>query len=159
MSIQEGRPVVEDHPLKVRSADVAREAQPRQPHDGRPGWIDMDVRWLATRETVGAQHGVLGVTCFPPGARHEVHRHENCEEVEYLVSGEGVARVGDADVLMRAGDAVFVPRNAYHGFRNTSDTETAVMVWSYAGAASLAEAGYVTEAEDRAAADARPGAA
>ncbi len=52
---------------------------------------------------------------------------------------------------MGAGDAVFVPRNDYHGFRNTSDTETAVMVWCYAGAASLEEAGYITEDQDRAA--------
>jgi quercetin dioxygenase-like cupin family protein len=50
---------------------------------------------------------------------------------------------------MAVGDAVFVPRNEYHGFHNASDTETAVMVWSYAGAASLEEAGYVTEAEDQ----------
>ena len=48
------------------------------------------------------------------------------------------------------GDCVFVPRNDYHGFRNRSATETAVMVWYYAGAASLEEAGYVAEAADRA---------
>ncbi|HEY4281091.1 MAG TPA: cupin domain-containing protein [Conexibacter sp.] len=147
-SIEQDRPVVEEHALKVRSAEVARESMPSQPEDGRPGWIDMDVRWMATRDNVGAEQGVLGVTYFPPGSRHEIHRHENCEEVEYLVSGEGVARVGDADVMMRAGDAVFVPKNDYHGFRNTSETETAVMVWSYAGAASLEEATYITEASD-----------
>jgi oxalate decarboxylase/phosphoglucose isomerase-like protein (cupin superfamily) len=52
---------------------------------------------------------------------------------------------------MAAGDCVYVPRNDYHGFRNTSETETAVMVWYYAGAANLEEAGYVTEEHDRAA--------
>ena len=105
----------------------------------------MDVRWLVTRETVGAEQSVFGVTYFPPGSRHEVHRHPHAEEVEYLIAGEGVARVGDDDVAMVAGDAVFVPRDDLHGFRNTSETETAVMVWSYHGAASLAEAGYVPE--------------
>jgi quercetin dioxygenase-like cupin family protein len=143
------RPVVDEHPKKVSLADAAGPLDER-PEAGKPGWVDMDVRWLVTRETVGAELGVFGVTYFPPGSRHEIHRHENAEEVEHLIAGEGVARVGDDDVVMREGDTVFVPRNDYHGFRNTSETETAVMAWSYAGAASLEEAGYVTEESDRA---------
>ncbi len=50
---------------------------------------------------------------------------------------------------MGAGDTVFVARNEYHGFRNTSQTETAVMVWYYAGAASLEEATYIPQESDR----------
>jgi quercetin dioxygenase-like cupin family protein len=133
------------HPNKVNVADVRDGSKPE---DGRPGWIDMDVRWLITRDTVGADESVFGVTYFPPGARHEIHRHPGCEEVEYLIAGEGIARVGADDVEMGTGDAVYVPRNDYHGFRNTSETETAVMVWYYAGAASLDEAGYITEEQD-----------
>jgi oxalate decarboxylase/phosphoglucose isomerase-like protein (cupin superfamily) len=137
------------HPLLVNVDDVGP-GKTAQPETGKPGWIGMDVRWLVTRDSVGAQESVFGVTYFPPGSRHEIHRHEGCEEVEYLMAGEGVARVGDDDVKMAAGDCVYVPRNDYHGFRNTSETETAVMAWYYAGAASLEEAGYVTEASDRA---------
>jgi oxalate decarboxylase/phosphoglucose isomerase-like protein (cupin superfamily) len=143
------RPVADDHPRKARLAEFGPARGP-QPEDGKPGWVDMDVRWLVTRDSVGAETSVFGITYFPPGSRHEVHRHERAEEVEYLIGGEGVARVGDDDVVMGPGDAVFVPRNHYHGFRNTSATETAIMAWCYAGAASLEEAGYVTEDEDRA---------
>ncbi|MGH2893640.1 MAG: cupin domain-containing protein, partial [Solirubrobacteraceae bacterium] len=108
-----------------------------------------DVRWIVTRNTVGSEDSVFGLTYFPPGSRHEIHRHENAEEVEHLISGEGVASVGDEDVAMTTGDTVFVARDEYHGFRNTSETETAVMVWYYAGAASLEEATYITEESDR----------
>ena len=135
--------IVHEHQCKVH-VDAVGGDQSRQPESGKPGWIDMDVRWLVTRDTVGADETVFGVTYFPPGSRHEIHRHEHAEEVEYLIAGEGVARVGEDDVAMGVGDAVFVPRNDYHGFRNTSDTETAVMIWCYAGAASLEEAGYIT---------------
>lgn len=145
--IEIDRPVLDDHPRKARLEDFGP-GKGARPEDGKPGWIDMDVRWLVTRDSVGSQQSVFGVTYFPPGARHEVHRHENAEEIEYLIQGHGVARVGDEDVAMGPGDAVYVARNEYHGFRNTSDTETAVMAWCYAGAASLAEAGYVTEEED-----------
>jgi mannose-6-phosphate isomerase-like protein (cupin superfamily) len=124
------------HPNLV-NVDAARAGE-SAPEDGKPGWIDMGVRWL-----------VFGVTYFPPGSRHEIHRHTGCEEVEYLISGHGVARVGEDDVEMGPGDCVYVPKNDYHGFRNTSETETAVMVWYYAGAANLEEAGYITEEEDR----------
>ena len=141
------RPAVDRHPRKT-SLDAVDTPIDQRPESGKPGWVEMDVRWLVTRETVGSEQSVFGVTYFPPGSRHEVHRHENAEEVEYLVAGEGIARVGDDDVIMGVGDAVFVPRNDYHGFRNTSETQTAVMVWSYHGAASLAEAGYVTEEDD-----------
>ena len=81
----------------------------------------MDVRWLLTRETVGAEHSVFGITVFPPGSKHDIHRHPNAEEFEYLVSGRGVARVGDADVELGPGEVVFVPKNDYHGFENTGD--------------------------------------
>ena len=146
MSIEIDRPVADRHARKVSVDDVASGARPEA---GRPGWLNMDVRWMVTRDTVGAEQSVFGLTYFPPGSRHEIHRHEGCEEVEYLIAGEGVARVGADDVAMGEGDSVFVARNEYHGFRNTSDSETAVMVWYYAGAASLDEAGYITEESDR----------
>jgi quercetin dioxygenase-like cupin family protein len=73
------------------------------------GWVDMDVRWLLTRESVGAEHSVFGITVFTPGSKHDIHRHPNAEEFEYLVSGHGIARVGDADVELGPGEVVFVP--------------------------------------------------
>jgi quercetin dioxygenase-like cupin family protein len=114
------------------------------------GWIDMNVKFLITQDSVNSHQTVFGITIFPPGAKHDIHRHPRAEETEYIVEGNGVARVGDDDVAMGPGDIVFVPANDYHGFYNTSATERAVMVWCYGGAASLAQAGYITEAEDRA---------
>ena len=133
---------VNKHRFKVSAADA--ESSPGIPERG---WVDMDVRWLITKETVGAAKTVFGVTLFPPGARHEVHRHPNAEEVEYLVSGSGIAYVGDDAVELGPGEAVFVPQNEYHGFENNSDSEV-VMAWYYAGAASLEDAGFVTRRED-----------
>ena len=133
---------VNEHPYKVS----VREAE-QSPGIPERGWVDMDVRWLVTKDSVGAAKTVFGVTHFPPGSRHELHRHPNAEEVEYLVSGSGVAYVGDDAIELGAGEAVFVPQNAYHGFENTSGSET-VMAWCYAGAASLEDAGFVTRRED-----------
>ena len=61
--------------------------------------------------------------------------------------GNGIARVGDADVELGPGEVVFVPKNDYHGFENTGD-EPVFMIWGYAGAASLDEAGYIRYVDD-----------
>jgi quercetin dioxygenase-like cupin family protein len=133
---------VKEHPYKVAVAQT-------ESSRGIPerGWLNMDVRWLVTKESVGASNTVFGVTFFPPGAKHDIHRHPNAEEVEYLVSGSGIAYVDDDAIEVGPGEAVFVPQNAYHGFENTSDAEV-VMAWYYAGAASLEDAGFVTRRED-----------
>ena len=134
---------VVEHPMKKRFDTTPSDAALR----AEDGWVDMDVRWLLTRETVGAEHSVFGITVFPPGSKHDIHRHPNAEEFEYLVSGRGIARVGDADVELGPGEVVFVPTNDYHGFENTGD-EPVFMIWGYAGAANLDEAGYVRYVDD-----------
>ena len=133
---------VERHPCKVSVHETES-----SPGLADRGWLNMDVRWLVTRDSVGAAKTVFGITNFPPGSKHEIHRHPNAEEVEYLISGTGIAYVGDDAVRLSPGEAVFVPQNAYHGFENDSEAE-AVMAWCYAGAASLEDAGFVTQAED-----------
>ena len=131
---------MDQHPQKVEVSSIAP-----ADHDPDEGWMGMSVQWIVTKETVGAEKTVFGITTFPPDGRHDIHRHAHAEEVEYLVSGEGLARVGDVDVRMKAGDVVVVKTGEAHGFWNTSTTEPAVLLWTYAGAASLEEAGYSYE--------------
>jgi quercetin dioxygenase-like cupin family protein len=118
-----------------------------QVNTAETGWVDMTVKWIVTRDTVGSDSHVVGLTVFPPGARHHHHRHPNAEEAQYLIKGSGIARVGDVDIEQSPGDTVFVPRGEVHGFWNNTDEET-VMIWTYGGAANLDEAGFVLEADD-----------
>lgn len=134
---------VQAHPQKVQIGDVRADSNLRSDD----GWINMDVQWIVTRNTVGSRQTVFGITTFPPGARHDIHSHQHAEEVEYLIEGAGIARVGDADVTMAAGDVVFVAADEAHGFWNTSSTDRAVMIWCYGGAASLEDAGYLQRPE------------
>ena len=133
----------ENHEMKVRVADLPVDDS----LTSEEGWQDMTVQWIVTDQTVGATEHVLGITAFPPGAKHHVHRHPNVEEAQYLVRGSGIARVGDAEIRQHTGEVVFVPKNEWHGFENDTDSET-VMVWTYGGASSLEAAGYVQRDED-----------
>jgi len=136
----------------VSASTPSRSASTRPPGTGRCARRTAGSTWTCAgcspRDTVGAEHSVFGITVFPPGAKHDIHRHPNAEEWEYLVSGHGIARVGDADVELGPGEVVFVPKNDYHGFENTGD-EPVCMLWGYAGAASLDEAGYIREVDER----------
>jgi quercetin dioxygenase-like cupin family protein len=112
------------------------------------GWNDMKVQFLITAENADNEEIVFGRTLFEPGASHEAHRHAHAEEVQYLLRGEGIVLDGDDEIPMTAGDVILTHKNVWHGFRNTSATETAELIWAWAGAASRETAGY--EARDSA---------
>jgi quercetin dioxygenase-like cupin family protein len=136
-------PIVDDHPQKIRVDDVAVDGS----LGTADGWVNMAVQFLVTKDTVGSEHAVLGYTTMPPGARHEIHRHPHAEEIVFLTAGEGLYLLGETLVRMRPGDVALSKVDEPHGFWNTSETETARMVWAYGGAASLADAGYVLVGE------------
>jgi len=110
--------------------------------DETGGWVGMRVQFLLDRER-GAEHTVLGRTIFEPGAsRHETHRHPGAEEAVLIVRGRGIVVDGERELTVGPGDVVLHARNAWHGFRNTSETEEGEMLWVWSGAACRDEAGY-----------------
>jgi quercetin dioxygenase-like cupin family protein len=133
-----------EHPLKTSEALIPSDDSL---HEER-GWHRMDVKWLITRESMGSNKTVVGRTYFPPGSKHDLHRHPNAEEWEFVLSGEGIKRVGDDAFVVGPGEVVFCPQNVYHGLENPSETEPLVTIWGYCGAGSLEEAGYALP-EDR----------
>ena len=52
------------------------------------GWVDMQVQFLIDKKSAGADH-VVGWTVLKPGARHENHRHHNCDEFFIVLKGHG----------------------------------------------------------------------
>jgi quercetin dioxygenase-like cupin family protein len=105
------------------------------------GWIQMQVQFLIDARTAGSDELVVGRTVLPPGARHERHRHPNCDEFLVVLSGRGEIYTNTGREPSQAGDVVFTPRENWHGFDNTSD-EDVVLLWGWSGAGSLEAAGY-----------------
>jgi quercetin dioxygenase-like cupin family protein len=111
------------------------------------GWIKMRVQFLISEANAGAQEVVFGRTIFPPGSRHDAHRHEHAEEIQYLQSGEGVVIDDEGEIPVVPGDVIHTAKGRWHGFRNTSETEDAVVIWLWAGAGSREKAGYEARSE------------
>jgi quercetin dioxygenase-like cupin family protein len=124
-------------PYRTRVEDVPLEGGLRADE----GWVDMQVQFLIDARAAGSEDLVVGRTVLPPGARHERHRHPNCDEFLVVMSGHGEIYTNDGREPSRAGDVIYTPRGNWHGFDNTSD-EDVLLIWGWSGAGSLEAAGY-----------------
>ena len=124
-------------PYRTTIADVPLEQGLREDE----GWIDMRVQFLIDERTAGSEGLVVGRTVLAPGARHERHRHPNCNEFLVVMSGRGEVYTDEGTERSQAGDVIFTPAGHWHGFNNTSD-EDVLLIWGWEGAGSLEAAGY-----------------
>ena len=109
------------------------------------GCVDMQVQFLIDKKTAGADH-VVGWTVLKPGARHENHRHHNCDEFFIVLKGYGTIYTDSGEKPSGQGDVVYSPRGCWHGFNNTSN-EDVVLVWGWMGAGSIEASGYEVHPE------------
>jgi mannose-6-phosphate isomerase-like protein (cupin superfamily) len=70
-----------------------------------------------------AEHGqpfTFLVSTIAPGASNALHKH-SCDEIMFLSSGAGMARVGDRSEQVGRNSLVHAPRETWHQLFNTSD--------------------------------------
>lgn len=77
----------------------------------------------------GTESSILVEQMFPKGRRTSMHLHEQGDELFYVVSGRGTARLGGTTESIGPGDVIFVPRNAPHGIGNFENEEPLVVVF------------------------------
>ena len=109
--------------------------------DSGDGWLITEFR-LPFSERQGLGTTMFHAT-FNPGAVHKKHKHENCEEIYYIISGGGIAGAGGATEEIGAGHFHYVPADTEHWLANESDDEPIIVVGWYLGAGSVAATGYV----------------
>jgi quercetin dioxygenase-like cupin family protein len=66
----------------------------------------------------GTRGSILVEQTFPRKGKTPVHVHDQGDELFYVVSGRGTARLGDAVETIAAGDVVFAPAGAVHQIAN-----------------------------------------
>jgi len=111
------------------------------------GWVDMQVQFLIDKKSAGVDN-VVGWTVLKPGARHENHRHHNCDEFFIVLKGKGHIYTDNGEEPSAEGDVVYSPRDCWHGFNNTSD-EDVVLIWGWMGAGSIEDSGYENHPDSR----------
>lgn len=78
-----------------------------------------EIRPLIDRTTSAITQCSLAEEVLPPGCAVTPHHHRQLEEVYYILEGHGVMTVGDSEQEVRAGDAVYIPRDHRHTLSNT----------------------------------------
>jgi mannose-6-phosphate isomerase-like protein (cupin superfamily) len=113
--------------------------------DANEGWCISDFRMPIGRHNGSAS--TLFWAKFMPGAVHKKHRHENCEELYYVIRGHGLAGAGADRAEVRGGHAHFIPKGVEHFLANLSTTEPLEVIGVYTGAGSIEETGYAYSGE------------
>jgi quercetin dioxygenase-like cupin family protein len=79
--------------------------------------LDLDwgrITWLVTGTMRNSENLTFGRVTIKPHAKNPVHRHPNCEELLYVVSGRIEHTLGDARYIMEAGDTIVIPAGVWH---------------------------------------------
>jgi mannose-6-phosphate isomerase-like protein (cupin superfamily) len=63
-----------------------------------------------------------------PGDTNQMHVHEDVEQIYFVLRGGGTVQVGDERSEVKAGDAIFLPTDIPHGFFNTTDKLTTLLL-------------------------------
>jgi oxalate decarboxylase/phosphoglucose isomerase-like protein (cupin superfamily) len=78
------------------------------------------IKWMVAPGVTEGAALSFGEVILLPGQGHERHNHPKSEEVLYVLSGEGLQMLNDAEPFpVHAGDVIYVPTAAYHSTLNT----------------------------------------
>ena len=79
-----------------------------------------ETRDLINAKTVGSRGISLRITDVLPGALCTPgHSHTECEEVIFILSGQGEIKIGEEPFPVKIGDAILLPTGVPHLIRNT----------------------------------------
>ena len=83
------------------------------------------IEWLIR----GAKELTLGRTTIAVGANNPLHRHPNCEEALYVLSGKINHKIaGTTDVVLSTGQAIVIPRDINHQAINIGSEPAVLLV-------------------------------
>lgn len=97
-----------------------------------------ELHWLVGEKEMPGAKQTLGVVTIHPGHRNPLHRHPNCEELLYVVSGECEHLLGEDIYYLKAGSVIRIPQGIPHWARCTGDAPL-VAVISFSSAERRAE--------------------
>ena len=114
--------------MTQQTAVLLREANlPRADHGN-----DASTTRLVNRPC-GSQSMINGITTIPPKGATPFHYH-NREESVLVLSGAGIAVVGETELAIQTGDVTWTPANLPHQFHNWSDNDNMWIFWTHASA-------------------------
>lgn len=77
------------------------------------------LQWVCNEKLMPGSAQTVGLAMIFPGKHNPVHYHPNCEEVLYVISGEGLQSYDGRTIRLRAGMTIRIPAKVTHNLENT----------------------------------------
>ncbi len=81
------------------------------------------LQWVCNNKLMPGAAQTVGLATILPGKHNPVHYHPNCEEVLYVISGQGLHSYNGRTIPLKAGMTIRIPAKVKHNLVNTG-TET-----------------------------------
>ena len=81
------------------------------------------LQWVCNEKLMPGSAQTVGLATILPGKRNPVHYHPNCEEVLYVIAGQGLHSYDGRTIPLKAGMTIRIPAKVKHNLVNTG-TET-----------------------------------
>ncbi len=81
------------------------------------------LQWLCSEKLMPGAEQTVGIATIFAGKKNPLHYHPNCEEIVYILSGEGLQNCDGNAVHVKAGMTIRIPPKVKHNIVNTG-TET-----------------------------------
>lgn len=82
-----------------------------------------EIRELLAHRNSAIRNQSLAEARLKPGGATTPHYHPKCEEIYYILTGEGQMRIDTDTRLVGPGDAIAIPPGLIHQIRNTAGVE------------------------------------
>ena len=81
------------------------------------------LQWVCNEKLMPGSEQTVGLATILPGKQNPLHYHPNCEEVLYVISGQGLSSYDGRTISLKAGMTIRIPAKVKHNMVNTG-TET-----------------------------------
>jgi mannose-6-phosphate isomerase-like protein (cupin superfamily) len=88
------------------------------------------LQWVCNEKLMPGSEQTVGLATILPGKQNPVHFHPNCEEVLYVISGQGLQSYDGRTIELKAGMTIRIPAKVNHNMVNTG-TEPLRMLISF----------------------------
>ena len=92
------------------------------------------LQWVCNEKLMPGSAQTVGLATIFPGKHNPVHYHSNCEEVLYVISGQGLQSYDGRTVLLKAGMTIRITAKVKHNMVNTGTEPLRTLVSFSSGA-------------------------
>jgi mannose-6-phosphate isomerase-like protein (cupin superfamily) len=86
------------------------------------------LQWVCNEKLMPGSAQTVGLATIFPGKQNPVHHHPNCEEVLYVISGQGQQSYDGRTVLLTPGMTIRIPSGVKHNMLNTGTESLRTLV-------------------------------